>query len=110
MHYKRFGEDTFNRVFKIENVDVCKLITDAGCFPFIGDRIRTFNLTVHGMIHKCPFKQFHIENYTLSSKVVQGKAIKSTLLPNGFVRGAVVMRIRNKFIAFMEWNYIQNFL
>lgn len=109
-HYRKTQKDVFTQFFKIENVDLCKFLSDMNSYSVLRDRIDTLNRSTHGLIHKCPYKSFHMINHTISFGKNEGKVSRTSLMPNGNIKMQVILRNRNNYIGYYRWSIIQNFL
>lgn len=109
-HYKKTQNDVFTQFFKIENVDLCKFLSDMDSYPLLRNRIDTINRSTHGLIHTCPYKGLNMINHTISFGKDEGKVSRTSLMPNGNIRMQIILRNRNKYIGYYRWSIIQNYL
>lgn len=108
--YRKSEKDDYIRVLKWEKIDACKLVADIDSYTLLREQVDKANETFKGMIHKCPYKEFHIEGVTISftSRSANNKPV--SMFPSGYIKVNLIFRNRNKFLGFVEYSFEQNFV
>lgn len=100
--HKKTESDSYNRFFKYKKVDACKVLADLDSHYFIKDRVEHFNKTLNGIVHKCPYKKFDTDRYTLSFGKIIGNSNMTAYLPNGHVKALIRLYNRKGHIGYFE--------
>lgn len=107
--YKKFKKDDYIRVLRWEKIDACKFAADVESYPLLQEHLASANKTLNGMIHKCPYKEFHIDGITISSQTAETKL--SSIFPSGYIRIDITFRNRSKkSIGSVQYTFEQNFV
>lgn len=101
--YKRSATDVYNRVIKIDKVNVCKIISDIESYPPFRHQMVIVNISLHGNVHKCPYKTVDIDEIILPAPDAEDGG-KFTIYPNGFYISNIIFWNRNKFVGMVTWS------
>lgn len=103
-------KDKFFRVFYWENIDACKLIADVESYSTIRQHIESANESMNWMIHKCPYKEFHVDGITISlSEEEANRGQMTSQYPNGYVKIFAALINRNKYMGGIQWAFKKHF-
>lgn len=105
--FKRNNDENFVKVFKWEKIDLCKLTSDIESYTLIRNQIQMVNRSLNGNLHKCPYKQFNVNEVTASfSNFTDEKEISSSL-PNGISKISILFKSKSKYLGFFEFSTTQ---
>lgn len=105
---RRSSRDKFKQIITWPNIDLCKFAENINeTYSVIKEHLLFINKKLNGIIHRCPYKQVEINNFSLS---LQGNEDLNTYFcPNGEIKFNVMFyNNREKNILLFEGVVLQH--